>query len=152
MVRLKVKETNLKNKTKSAYYSKSNLFRISNLKSPSTYRQFYRYYLNKSSSFNIPRKLRRKIRNYFFYESIKYIVLFYPLIPKAKKFIKLRSRYLSILRSDRKKSRNRDKNDRPKQKDKKIRFEKDNKNKDNKRDDRRKKNKIYIINSDTSEC
>ena len=114
LARLKIKETNLKGKTESIYYSKSNLSRILSLKSPSTYRQSHRYHSSKSSGSNIPRRLRRKIRSCFFYEFIKYIVLFYFFIFKVKEFIRLRSRYSSILRSDREKSRNRNKNNRSK--------------------------------------
>ena len=72
-------------------------------------------------------------------------------MPKAKRFVRLRSRYLSVSRSDRGKSRDRDRNDRPRQEDKKVRFEKDSKSKNYKRDNQKKRDKVYIVDSDISE-
>ena len=81
-------------------YKSSYLF---NLKSPFIYRKFLRRYSDESSDFDTSRKPRRKVRNYYFYESIKYTVSYYPLIPKVKRFIRSYSRYSSILRSKRRK-------------------------------------------------
>ena len=147
--RLQEKETDLKDrKVESAHWSKSKSSYPSSSKSPSTHRKSLRRHSDESSDSDTSRRPRRKVRSCYLCESTKYTVSYYPLMSKAKRFVRSQSRHSSTSRSERGKLRD----DRPRQEDKKVRFEKDSKSKDYKRDNQRRRDKAYMVDSDTSEC